>query len=297
MGGAQTYQICAIDGGGTGCRVAIAGRDATMQARASGGPANYATNPAQTVENVLETVHRAAEQMGAGGPGLCRMVAHVGLAGIMSDADARSMASQLPFEHCVVTDDRVTSTIGALGRFDGGLLAVGTGTFAAMRRGGEIRFFGGWGLNVGDQASGARLGRELLEHILLAWDGLAPESDLTRTILSRFNGVPGEIVAFSGRAQPGDYATLAPLVIEAAMAGDPVCRTLMQRGAAYLNTALGAAGLAGDDIVCLIGGVGPHYRSFLAPEYSDRIREPEGTALDGALQLARRKLEELETPA
>jgi glucosamine kinase len=297
MGSIQTYQICAVDGGGTGCRAAIAGPDTTVLARASGGPANYATDAAQAIENVLDAVHRATDQIGVKRSDLRQLVAHVGLAGIMSDADSREAASRLPFENCTVSDDRVTSTIGALGAFDGALLAVGTGTFAAMRHGDTIRFLGGWGLNVGDQASGARLGRELLDHTLLAADGLAPESDLTRTVLSRFDGVPGEIVAFAGRARPADYATFAPLAIDAAKAGDHVGRALMERGATYLNTALGTLNLSDDDIVCLIGGVGPHYEPFLAPEYRQRIRPPEGTALDGALQLARRKLEDLEASA
>ncbi|MCB1386492.1 MAG: N-acetylglucosamine kinase [Nitratireductor sp.] len=297
MGYVSTYQLCAVDGGGTGCRSAIAASDARVLARASGGPANYATNAEQTVENVLDAVRQAAAQLGAEGPAMRRLVAHVGLAGIMSEQDARAMAARLPFEHCTVSDDRVTSTIGALGESDGALLAVGTGTFATLRRGDAIRFIGGWGLNLGDQASGARLGRDLLEHTLLAWDGLAPESDLTRTMLARFGGVPGEIVAYARQARPADYATLAPLAVEAARADDPSGRMLMERGAAYLNKALAAMALSEGDVVCLIGGVGPHYEPYLAPEFRARIRPPQGTALDGALQLARRKLEELETSA
>ncbi len=287
------YQVCAVDGGGTGCRVAIANPNGEVLARASGGPANYASNAAQAVENVVGAVRLAAGKLGAD---MHRLVAHVGLAGIMNDTDACAMVAQLPFEHCTVTDDRVTSVIGALGNNDGALLAVGTGTFVAMRRGGEFRFFGGWGQQVGDQASGAWLGRELLVHALLAVDGLEAESDLTRTVLARFDGTPADIVAFARRARPADYATFAPLIVEAAKAGDLVAHQLMDRGTAYLNTALGAADLSGDDIVCLVGGVGPHYEPYLAPKYHSLIRLPKGTALDGALQLACQKQEALETP-
>ncbi len=297
MANTHSYQICAVDGGGTGCRAVIARADGTVLARASGGPANYATDAAQAVKNVLCAVHSAAQRLGIEGSALHRLVAHVGLAGIMSAADAQAVASQLAFEICSVTDDRETSVIGALGARDGALLAIGTGTFLAARRGDKIRFFGGWGLNVGDQASGARLGRELLERTLLACDGIETDSDLTRAILSRFEGAPANITAFAGSAKPADFAAFAPLVINAAKAGDPVGHALMERGAAYLNAALGSAGVSEDEIVCLIGGVGPLYEPYLAPEYRDRIRPPEGEALDGAVQLARRKLEEVETPA
>lgn len=297
MAGEKRYQICAVDGGGTGCRVAVADRDGAVLARASGGPANYATDSAQAVGNLLDAVRRAVAELGGDASTLRCLAAHVGVAGILGDADARDMASRLPFARCTVSDDRVTSLAGALGAADGVLLAIGTGSFAAMRRGGAVRLVGGWGLNLGDQASGARLGRDLLENTLLAGDGLLAETDLTRAVLARFGGTPAGLVAFAARARPSDYAELAPLVIGAADAGDGVARALMERGARYLNGVLAAAGLSGDDVVCLSGGIGPRYETFLAPEFRARLRPPEGTALDGALRLALRARHDLEAPA
>ncbi|MCW3783453.1 BadF/BadG/BcrA/BcrD ATPase family protein [Defluviimonas salinarum] len=297
MGSIVEYHLCAIDGGGTGCRVAIARADGTVVSRASGGPANFATDAARTVDVVRETVLAALRELGGEAPDPQRLIAHAGLAGIMNAQDARALAAQLPYARCGVSDDRLTSAIGVLGLRDGAVLAIGTGAFVAIKRGGDVRFLGGWGLHVGDQASGARLGRELLEHTLLAWDGLAPESGLTRAILARFDGAPVGIVAFAGAARPADYARLAPLVVDAAKAGDAVGRILMDRGAAYLNGALDFARLSGADIICLTGGLGPYYEAFLAATHRERIGRPEGSALDGALQLARRILEETETRA
>ncbi|MFZ7092587.1 BadF/BadG/BcrA/BcrD ATPase family protein [Primorskyibacter sp. 2E233] len=289
-----TYHICAIDGGGTGCRAAIAHPDGTVLARASGGPANYTTNPAQACANVLNAVSQAVEQLGKDAPPLEAMVAHIGLAGIMNAQDAKTMAANLPFKSCTVSDDRLTSAIGALGRRDGVLLAIGTGSFAAVRRSEDIRFFGGWGLSVGDQASGAWLGRAVLEHSLLAEEGLVAASDLTRLIMARFDDLPANVASFAGRASPAEFATFAPFVISAAKDGDVVGVTLMTRGTAYLNAVLKAANIRDTAPICLIGGVGPHYEAFLAPEHRARIQAPEGTALDGALQLARKTLKDLE---
>ena len=295
MNATDPNYICAVDGGGTGCRVAIADLDGTILASAIGGPANVATNAAEAVASVLDAVRNAAEQLNIEDSSWSHMVAHIGLAGIMSDADANAMASQMPFELCSVSDDRETSLIGALGTKDGVILAIGTGSFAAMRQGEKTRYVGGWGLSVGDQASGAWLGRALLESTLLAFDGIAAASDLTRATLRRFDGSPASIVGFSAKAKPVDYAAFAPDVVDAAQAEDPVGRALMTRGADYLNAALGSAGISNDEIICLTGGVGPHYQPFLAPEFHHRIRPPIGSALDGALMLARKKLE-LETP-
>ena len=63
----------------------------------------------------------------------------------------------------------------------------------------------------------------------------------------------------------------------------------MRRGADYLNTTLLVAQLAKDDVICLTGGVGPHYAPYLAAPFQDRICPPQGAALDGALALAQRQ--------
>lgn len=293
----DSYYLCAIDGGGTGCRVAIADTDRNVLARASGGPANYFTDASGTVENILHAFSQASALIGGLKPSASRLVVHIGLAGIMSNNDANDLGSRLSFANCEVSDDRLTSVEGALSSTDGAVISVGTGTFVGVRRSDKIRYFGGWGYNVGDQASGARLGREALEHTLMAWDQSDIQSDLTRAILAHFNETPSEIVLFAKEAKPGDFAKFAPLVLEAAMSGDAVGITIMERGAAYLNQILDTADTREDDIICLIGGVGPQFEPFLAPHYRRLLQEPCGTALDGALSLAKQHLESMETNA
>ena len=294
MSEGDSYYLCAIDGGGTGCRVAIADADGTVLARANGGPANYFTDAVAAVENIKSAVDQAVASIKGSKPSLGRMIVHVGLAGIMTKADADALKSSLEFADCEVSDDRLTSVVGALGDKDGAVIAVGTGTFVGVRRNGRIRYFGGWGYNVGDQASGARLGREALEHTLMAWDQSDLQSGLTRAILAQFNGVPAEIVAFAKQAKPGDFAKFAPRVLEAAKSGDEVGIGIMQQGAAYLNQILDTAAVQPGDIICLIGGVGPHFEPFLASQYRQLLQEPGGTAIDGALALARQRLKVME---
>ena len=295
MSASDMNQICAVDGGGTGCRATIFRSDGAILAHGIGGPANYTTDTEQAIGNVLNAVRGAVEQLGHTRVRLKQMIAHVGLAGIMNEADATALTSRLPFAVCRVTDDRTPTVIGALGDEDGALLAVGTGTFVAARRNGAIRFLGGWGPEIGDQASGAWLGRELLSQTMLASDGLEPKSDLTVAVLSRFDGSPSDVVAFAKQARPADYASFAPQIVSAAQSGDIVGRRLMQRGAAYLNKALDQCDLSDNHIICLTGGVGPHYETHLAPQYRDSVHSPKGNAMDGALLLARKQQDELET--
>ncbi|WP_223421568.1 BadF/BadG/BcrA/BcrD ATPase family protein [Tateyamaria pelophila] len=291
-----THLICAVDGGGTGCRALIADAGGNVLARASGGPANYTTNPAQAAQSVLDAVRAAARLINT--PlDMATLTTHVGLAGILTPHDVADMVARLPFAVCTVSDDRMTSALGVLGPRDGAVLAVGTGSFVAARRGADVTFWGGWGLAVGDQASGAWLGRAVLEHSLYAADGLVPQSALTRAVLSRFNDTPTEIATFAVQATPSEFATFAPMVVSAATDDDAAGRLLMSRGAEYLNKVLDLAGITETETVCLTGGVGPHYEPYLQPAYRARIEPPAGVALDGALHLARQQLKERESQA
>jgi glucosamine kinase len=289
MGEIESNHFIGIDGGGTGCRVAIADATGAIVAQSVGGPANFATNPSQAVLHVTQALGLAAASANLAQDYLHICPTHIGLAGVLDDLDAANLGAALPFTRLRVSDDRQTSMSGALGVNDGILAAIGTGSFVGARQGPVVKYFGGWGLMLGDQASGAWLGRSALELCLLVHDGLENPSDLTRSIFARIGKAPASFVAFGRQALPKDFAAFAPFVIEGAGAGDHNAVLLMQRGAHYLNRCFWAAGVAKDAVVCLSGGVGPHYAPYLAPEFANRVSAPKGTALDGALQLARQR--------
>ncbi|WP_282128772.1 BadF/BadG/BcrA/BcrD ATPase family protein [Roseobacter litoralis] len=289
MKAASEFLLVGIDGGGTGCRVAIS--DATGQriGGASGGAANFATDPDATIKNILAAVRVAGSDAGLAGDWPEKCVAHVGLAGIMEPSDADVIATALPFTQITVTDDRATSVAGALGTEDGVLMAVGTGTIVAAQFRGSIRYFGGWGMALADQASGGWLGHRALRQAILAQDGLLDHSPMTQKLLDRFEGDLNQVVQFTKTAEPGDYASFAPIIIDAARSKDQNALTLMQRGAAYLDACIQAAGLKNTTVLCLSGGVGPHYAPYLDQSHQNRLQAPKGSALDGALLLARQK--------
>lgn len=276
-----------MDGGGSGCRAALAGRTGPIGPVGHAGAANFTTDPTQAIANVHAAIADALMRAGLATDAARGMCAHVGLAGILTQADADCVTAQLPFAQCIVTDDRVPLVAGALGGREGALLAVGTGSFGATCKGGVLQYVGGWGLTLGDDASGAWLGRELLAETLRAMDGLVAHSPLTRDIAARFAHTPSGIVAFAGTAHPKDYATLAPDIVDAALARDPVACALMQRGAAYLASITASAAPDSEAVLCLAGGLGPHYAPFLPAQDRQRLCDPLGTALDGGVALAR----------
>ena len=212
--------------------------------------------------------------------------AHLGLAGVVDEADAAAVAEALPLEFAEVGDDRRATLVGALGDADGTVAGVGTGSFLARRSGMDMQLVGGWGLRLGDEASGAWLGRRLLTSVLEVVDGLREPTSLTEETFGSFRRSPGGIVRFSLESAPADFAALAPRIVDAAGAGDPVGTLLMRDGSGYLTTTMLKLGWQEGERLCLVGGVAPHYRAYLPERFARSVVPPEGTALDGALRLA-----------
>ncbi|MEM9794375.1 MAG: BadF/BadG/BcrA/BcrD ATPase family protein [Pseudomonadota bacterium] len=288
MQGQTLPLLIGVDGGGTGCRAAIAQMDGAVLGMSDGGPANVTSNPVQAIENIRAAIGSAAEAAGMAAR-LGRAHAYLGLAGAQSKAQRAQVASAFDFARIEVAEDISSTVHGALAGRDGIVISAGTGTIAASLIGGVMRNVSGWGFHVSDQASGAWLGRAALERALEAYDGLRAHSDLTRALLLQFEDEPNAIARFASSAEPVDFAGFAPLVLAAAEAKDAVGRALMERGADHICRAIGAlGGLEGS--VCLTGGVGPSYAPFLPVAMQKRIVAAKGTALDGALFLAGRGL-------
>ncbi|MEO9649790.1 MAG: BadF/BadG/BcrA/BcrD ATPase family protein [Roseobacter sp.] len=294
MGISLNRYIIGVDGGGTGCRAALQSVDGRAALRSQGGPANFTTDPGTTLKNILTTLHALAGDPLFAEHKIEECVAHIGLAGVMDRADQDVIKKAVPFKHLTVSDDRETSVAGALGGHDGILAAIGTGTIIAARQTNQTRYFGGWGHHLSDQASGGWLGRAALRHTMLAYDGLTERTELTTALLAQFRNDPLEIVQFTANAEPGDVAKLAPIVVEKAKAGDAAATRLMKTGAEYIQSCIHVADLPRDTAICLAGGVGPHYETYLDPPTRAQIKPPEGTALDGALRLARAMYDRLE---
>jgi glucosamine kinase len=275
--------LIGVDGGGSRCRFALADAAGRVLARHEGGASNIASDfatAAETIRQGIDTL-RACPALPAG----ARLVIHLGLAGANAPGTGDRLARHLQLPDLTVEDDRRTAVTGALGGGPGAVASCGTGSFVCRMAGDRLLSVGGWGLALGDDASGAWLGRQALRRAILALDGLLPATGLLRDLAARTGGNQPAMVDFAIAAQPRDYAALAPVVVAAATAGDAEALLLMQQGAAYLRDALKALGHAPGEPLCLLGGVGPHYAAHL-PDLA--IRPPHLPALSGALMLAAR---------
>ena len=279
--------IIACDGGGSLCRIAIADVDGRVLASAEGQSANPATSMETAISSLQVTLHKARQSAGLNEIQIAKANAWFGLAGVISAGIATAIAEALPIDNVTVSDDRPTNMAGALGGTDGYVAAIGTGSFLGRQSGSEQRFIGGWGLRLGDEASGAWLGRRLLSRVLDWRDGVVDGTDLLAETFGQFDNRSDRIVLFANTAKPADFARFAPDVVQAANSGDPAGLSIMRDGARYIERSASALGFTEGAPLCLLGGVGPSYRPFLDDQFTGNITKAKGNALDGAIQLAR----------
>ncbi len=167
----------------------------------------------------------------------------LGLAGSNVGTYAQQLEAILPFRHAKVETDALIALEGAVGPGNGAMAILGTGTAYMVRKEGVTRAIGGWGFQVGDQGSGARIGRDLLELTLLAHDGIREASPLTREMLRVFRNDPQDLVEFTTNAKPGDFGGFAPKVFEHAAKGDSVAQAIVGKAVADVEASLAALDL------------------------------------------------------
>lgn len=278
--------ILGVDGGGTGCRVALANGAGHVLARAEGGAANIATNLEKARANILSATLQAFDEAGIAQSEAANTTAVLGLAGAnLGDFSQRLLAS-LPFAKAHILSDAETTLVGAIGDADGVIGAIGTGSVYGRRLSGVFTQLGGWGFLLGDDGSGARLGRDLLHLAILAHDGLTPHSPLTLEIIEDYQGSPRNLIEQAQAFTPRDFGQFAPRIVKAANAGDINAETIMAEHTEIVRKSLDAIGFDPAKPFCMLGGLGGVFLKRLPERYQKAAHLPLGKALDGALTLA-----------
>ena len=284
--------VLGIDGGGTSCRAALATPDGRILGRARSGAANIRTDLTGARASIVEAVRLAFVEAGEDPALIPQTPALLGLAGSNVGTYRRQLEAILPFSRCVVASDALIALEGALGPGDGAIAILGPGSAYMVRRDGNPRTVGVWGFLIGDQASGARLGRDLLEETLLAHDGIRDRSPMTKALLAVFRDDPRDVVEFTTTAKPGDFGGFAPMVFEYAVKGDAVAEFILTRAVADIERSLGVLNLHESDPLCLLGGLSALFEPRLSPRYRAMVRPPLQDALGGAVAMAARTFAE-----
>jgi len=283
------HYILGIDGGGTSCRAAVAGADGRILGRGKSGAANILTDPDNALAHIVGAATAAFEDAHITPGEVGSACALVGVAGSNVGDAVHYVKERLPFAKADIESDGLIALQGALGDKDGAVAILGTGSIYISRHGDAIRYIGGWGFQIGDLGSGARLGHALLQESVLAFDRIHPSSPLTEAVMAEFNNDPREVVEFARAARPGAFGRFAPWVFDHANRQDPVAIALLRSNAQTIDEALDAVVAQGSRRLCLLGGLAPIYRPWLAERHQPLFVEPEADALTGSVALAAKR--------
>lgn len=285
----MTRLFVGVDGGASGCRARIADEAGRMLGQGGAGPANPRFGAEAAQAQILAAIRAALAAAGLPDDTMRQLHAGLGLAGAGQERERTAMLRwSHPFPSLALDTDAYAGCLGAHGGADGGTIVLGTGSCGVAIVGGQLWQIGGWGFPISDQASGAWLGLEAIRHALMADGGAFPATALDGAVLARFDGQPVRAVDWMGEATSRHYAEFAPLVIDAAAAGDATAVALMRQAAADCTLMIAALERRGAPAVALLGGLAPILQPWLAPEIAARLATPRGDNLDGALIMARR---------
>jgi glucosamine kinase len=282
-----------LDGGGSGCRAVAQMNDGPRTAIFKGGPANIFSGTDTALGNIRNAAYQAVAatapdqdftELGR------QVVAVLGLAGAVETNAAHQIEKALPFASVTVVGDVEAALKGAFQSTDGVMSAIGTGTVHAVQRNQIMRRAGGYGFLIGDEGSGAWMGRALLSRALHAKDGLIPASDLTREIWAEMADVAG-ILKYARDASPAELAAFAPRIISAFEAQDSTSSLILSEATQWIDRSIetlqdSASGQL-ELPVAFTGGLGNFFEQQLAHRWP--ITQPFGSALDGALWMARQQ--------
>lgn len=282
MGESTATPILAVDGGGSGCRLAL--RDGATRVDVTSGPANVSTDFGGAVASIRTGLEKLSVAAGVALQDIVGVPAYLGLAGIVGPNDAVQVAHALPLTRARIESDQAATVEGALGDRDGAVAGLGTGSFFGLRIGTDLKLAGGWGPRIDDRASGFWLGREALRAALMVEDGRTGTNWVNGAVVSRF-GTAHTMVSFARDASPEEMASLAGIVLDGAERQDPTAQDILARGADHVLASLRSIGWSDDVPICPTGGVAHGYAQYLGTKA--KVISPAGTPLDGAIARAR----------
>lgn len=277
-----------VDGGGTGCRLAAFDLQGSRCATAVGEPASLTLGVEQTWTNIRCGIAALAAQLGKSDDWLPDTLC-LGLSGSLQNTRRQNFLALIPssITPILVTDGHA-QLLGACNGEPGACLAVGTGSVLHwLDETGHYGMAGGWGFPMGDEASGAWLGAQLINAYLWFHDHgrLKTDVPLVFNMLEKRIGTEvSDIQVWSTKTNATDLASLAPSIVMAAEQGDELASSLLDHGAELIQHLLAIA--PSTLPVYLIGGLGEIYRSRLESSTLARCQSPHGDALSGLYRIS-----------
>lgn len=278
-----------IDAGGTSCKARITDEKGTVLGTGLAGPANAHAGLDKLHANLLDASQQAISAAAVLEKDIPSIKAGIGIAGINRlGMKSKIQALEFPFASVALTSDSVIANLGAHAGGDGAILIIGTGSVGLIKRGEDSTSIGGYGFPISDEGSGAALGLSAIRHALRALDGRTRPTPLSQDVTREFHHAIPSVITWMDDAAPGDYARFAPLVISHAERGDEIALSIVRDAALHVERFIETIFARGATRCVLMGGLAGPMKPWLRARIVDRLVEPLGDGLDGALLLAGR---------
>lgn len=289
----STFYLVGVDGGGTGTRVVLGDSQGVELAQASSGPSGLGLGIGSAWQAIEAGCRDAFAAVGR--PlDWSHCVLGCGLAGVNNRDWLAAFRAQAPqVAALAVESDAYTTLLGAHGGAPGVVVALGTGSIAAvLDEAGECRIAGGYGFPSGDEASGAWLGLRAVGYAQQALDGRAPADAFAAALLEQVGAHDRDsLIVWLCEANQTAYARLAPIVL--AHRTHPFAVSLLAQAGEEIGKLIAALDPSGSLPAALCGGLAGPLTQWVPERYAMRLRAPLADSTRGALRLAQREAERL----
>jgi len=284
----DTSLILLVDGGGSQSRACLVDENGQSFILAFGGPCNPTTDLAAAVAAISGLWRDTAGSLGIIPAATDHHRLVIGGAGLVMPEARAAFADALPaFRSTSIVTDGYAALIGAGGGKPCCLIAIGTGAVGHKLRADSKSFQrDGWGWIAGDRGSGAWIGRQAVEHALMARDGVVTAGKLAKAVDAAIGESEAAALAFLSKPAPDQLAALAPLVVKAEEAGDPAATDILERASAHGAALVRALDPAPDEPVYLTGGLSGILGERIEALIGRRFDVPQGDPLDGCFLIA-----------
>ncbi|WP_163930628.1 N-acetylglucosamine kinase [Paraferrimonas sp. SM1919] len=280
-----------VDGGGSKCKAVVYSKQTGIVGEGLAGRANPLYGLEQAFDSINSSIFAAIKQADLSREQTKQAVVGMGLAGVNVPNYYQAISDwKHDFNAFYLTTDLDTACLGAHNGADGAVIISGTGSCGYAKVGEQSLLLGGHGYALGDQGSGAWLGKQGLTQVLLDLDGLGPKTSLTQAVLTELNLADQiAIVELLANAPSSEVAKLSKVVIEQARAGDAVADAIVQQGADYLSNLARKLFELNPSRFSMIGGVSEPITPWLGDDIKKQLQPCLSPPEMGAIFYAQRR--------
>lgn len=280
--------ILGVDGGGTKCKVGLFDEHGKLYSSKTTGPANIYTDLKLAIHSIEDACQQIFVDV-AKHHGLTLnqqdCILSAGCAGASIDHAASQFLSQTnSFKQVFLHTDIHISCVAANNTQDCALLICGTGSCIAKFENKLIQQFGGHGFLLGDNSSGAWIGRNAVSWYLRSLDENKPCKDaLFQCLESHLGRRANSIVERFGTASASEFASLVPMLLESKSV---LIDKWLEQGIDYFINII-EGNMQADLPIFIDGGLSEVYQSKLATRLNREVMRPQQEAIYGAYTVAK----------